>query len=237
MDVNLIIDGALTGEENMERDEALLAGGIPALRFYRWSPPCVSIGYFQNPARDIDLEFLRREGIDLVRRPTGGRAVLHEDEITYAVVLPESLLPAGVVPSYRRLADVFLAALNDLGVRGELKGPEGRPDRSGSCFASASAYEITVEGRKVIGSAQVRRNGVVLQHGSILLAVDYERQAGCLKGPSAIAALDLRLKMAGLEEWLGQPVDPRRIIDAVCVRFTRATGLALSPSSGKPGTA
>jgi lipoate-protein ligase A len=95
----------LTGKENMARDEALLAEGTPALRFYRWSPPCVSLGYFQNAAADIDLDYLTREGIDLVRRPTGGRAVLHEHELTYAVVLPESLLPAGVVPSYRKIAE------------------------------------------------------------------------------------------------------------------------------------
>ncbi|MBN2353914.1 MAG: aminomethyl-transferring glycine dehydrogenase subunit GcvPB [Spirochaetales bacterium] len=226
-EIKLIVDGALTGAENMARDEALLAEGRPVVRFYRWSPPCVSIGYFQDPARDIDLEFLKRKGIDFVRRPTGGRAVLHEHELTYAIVLPGNFLPSGIVPSYRKIASVFLAALAEWGVRGELKGPAGRPDRSGSCFASVSAYEITVDGRKIIGSAQVRRRGVVLQHGSLLLAVDYDRQAACLRGPSACTAEELREKMTGLYALKGE-IGIDTLVEGISRAFESEFGVRLT---------
>jgi lipoate-protein ligase A len=232
--MRVIIDGALSGKENMARDEALLAAGEPALRFYQWNPPCVSIGYFQHPERDIDLDFLKRAGIDLVRRPTGGRAVLHEDELTYAIVLPEALLPAGVVPSYRFIAGVFLDSLRELGLACRLQGPDGRPDRSAGCFASTSAYEMCHQGKKVMGSAQVRRNGSVLQHGSLLLSVDYKRQAACLKGPAAVPAGELEKRMAGLRTWLGENASPARLIPILRKHFLRtfASRPAGLPSDG-----
>jgi lipoate-protein ligase A len=213
--MKFIIDGPRTGAANMARDEALLTAGAAALRFYQWAPPCVSIGYFQNTDHDIDLDYLKTEGIDIVRRPTGGRAVLHEDELTYAIVLPERLLPKGTVQSYRAVAEVFLAALGELGLECEVKGPDGRPDRNAGCFASTSAYEICFQGRKIMGSAQVRRNGVILQHGSLLLSVDYQRQARCLKGPSAVSAPILKERMAGLREFLGEKADPEIIIPVI----------------------
>ncbi|HEQ71714.1 MAG TPA: hypothetical protein ENN69_04420, partial [Spirochaetia bacterium] len=97
---------------------------------------------------------------------------------------------------------IFLTALESLGLTPQLRGPDGRPDRGGVCFASASAYEIAVGGRKILGSAQVRRNGVVLQHGSLLLDVDYERHARCMKGRRTISAAYLAAKMAGLFQLL-----------------------------------
>jgi lipoyl(octanoyl) transferase len=218
----LLTDGPASGAENMARDEALLQAGVPALRFYSWHPACVSIGFFQNPERDIDLDYLAHAGIDLVRRPTGGRAVLHEHEITYAMVLPERYLPPGTAASYRLMADMIVSALASLGVACEVKPPAGRPDRSAGCFSSTSAYEISVAGRKVVGSAQVRRNGIVLQHGSILLSVDYERQARCLKGPAVISAGALAGKMIGLEAILGRPIAPAEIIEPLVHLFGKA---------------
>ncbi len=162
-----------------------------------------------------------------MRRPTGGRAVLHEHELTYAVVLPENFLPPGVIPSYRKIASVFLEALSGWGVRGELKGPAGRPDRSGSCFASTSAYEITVGGRKIIGSAQVRRRGAVLQHGSLLLAVDYDRQASCLKGHSACTADELRAKMTGLYALKGE-IGVDTLVEGISRAFESEFGVRLT---------
>ncbi len=219
--MRVIMDGAMSGKENMALDEALLAAGEPVLRFYQWHPPCVSIGFFQNPERDIDLEYLRREGIDLVRRPTGGRAVLHEDELTYAVVMPDSFLPRGVVPTYRVIAGVFLDVLRELGLTCELKGPDGRPDRNAGCFASTSAYEICCQGKKILGSAQVRRNGAVLQHGSLLLSVNYERQARCLKGPAAVTAGELERRMTGLRSVLGRDISTGRLGSLIQTHFTR----------------
>ncbi len=219
--MKVIIDGPLTGRENMAKDQALLAAGEPVLRFYQWHPPCVSIGYFQNPERDIDLDYLKTAGIDLVRRPTGGRAVLHEDELTYALILPEILLPSGVVQSYRLVAGIFVEALGELGLVCDMKGPEGRPDRSAGCFSTASAYEICCRGKKIMGSAQVRRNGVVLQHGSLLLSVDYEHQARCLKGQVAVTTTRLAERMAGLRTYLGDKASPGFLIPVILKQAAR----------------
>ncbi|MBN1524843.1 MAG: lipoate--protein ligase family protein [Spirochaetales bacterium] len=198
MQLTIIRDDAMTGKANMEKDEWLLAQGAPALRFYSWEPSCVSVGYFQNIERDIDTEFCRQNNIDIVRRPTGGRAVLHDRELTYSVVLPEKYLPAGVIASYKFIAGMFVNALKSFGITAEVKGPEGRGGRSGVCFAEPSAYEISVDGKKLIGSAQVRRNGTVLQHGSILLDVDYEKHSKCMKGRSFIQSEKLKTMMIGL---------------------------------------
>lgn len=219
--MRIIIDGPMTGRENMAKDEALLATGEPVLRFYQWRPPCVSIGYFQDPDRDIDLDYLKTAGIDLVRRPTGGRAVLHEDELTYALVLPATLLPSGVVQSYQLVAGIFVAALGELGLVCDIKGPDGRPDRNAGCFSSTSAYEICCRGKKVMGSAQVRRNGVVLQHGSLLLSVDYERQARCLKRRAAVTTTLLEERMAGIRTYLGEKASPASLIPLLLKHATR----------------
>jgi lipoate-protein ligase A len=176
------------------------------------------VGYFQNIERDINREYLKQEGIDLVRRPTGGRAVLHDHELTYSITLPENFLPPGVIPSYMKIAQVFVKALKDLGLEPEIKGPESRSEKTGICFASRSAYEIAVKGRKILGSAQVRRGGMVLQHGSLLLSVDYEQQARCMKGMSSVTAAELEEKMTGLFQERGRE-SIERIIEHITDSF------------------
>jgi lipoate-protein ligase A len=219
MNVKLIVDPPLAGAQNMARDVALLESGLPCLRFYQWAPPCVSVGYFQQIDRDINLEYLKQEGIDLVRRPTGGRAVLHDRELTYSIVLPEIFVPGGVIPSYIKIASVFYNAFEELGLKPEMRGPDGRPDRGGVCFAGASAYEIAVGGRKILGSAQLRRDGNILQHGSLLLSVDYERHARCMKGVSSVSPADLRNKMTGIRELLGEQMTIDELIKIICFSF------------------
>lgn len=145
----------------------------PVLRLYAWSPPAVSLGRHQVRERVVDERECRSMGVDVVRRPTGGRAVLHWDELTYSMVLPDSYpgLPRGVVDSYRWLSRVLVRALQDLGIEAAMAAPEGRGSGTapGSCFDTASPHEVQIEGKKVIGSAQLRRRGVLLQHGSIAL--------------------------------------------------------------------
>ncbi len=162
---------------NMAADEAILEAvgsyrAPPTLRFYAWNPPCLSIGYAQA-VNDVDLVALEREGWDLVRRPTGGKAILHTDEITYAISAPADhpLFARGVLPSYKRISVALMAGLEEMGIEPELHG-SNRPasdDGNPVCFQNPSAFEITVEGKKLVGSAQLRRAGGILQHGSLPL--------------------------------------------------------------------
>ena len=183
-----IVDGPGDGAWNMAVDEALLASYAsssppegPTLRLYGWHPPALSLGRSQAAATAYDPAYLRSHAIDLVRRPTGGGAVLHEHERTYAVVgrLRQEPFPGGVLDTYRRVASALCMALGRLGVdaRSENRSrPLAGRRPAVLCFAAPSAYEITADGLKLVGSAQLRRSGAFLQHGSILVRADPERQ-------------------------------------------------------------
>lgn len=177
----LISDGPLDGAANMARDEALLEsarqGGPPAVRLYGWSRPTLSLGAHQ-PSSDVDLVACRARGIDLVRRPTGGGAVLHDAELTYAVAgrLGEPPFPSSVVGIYDTIAAALLAGFARLGVQAVASRSSGRGGPAPAhCFSAPSAREILVAGRKLAGSAQLRRSGAFLQHGSILIDWDPSR--------------------------------------------------------------
>ncbi len=203
-----------TGAENMAVDEAILlahaAGKVPpTLRFYRWDPPAVSLGYFQDYATEVDPAACRQAGIEIVRRATGGRAVLHDREVTYSVIVSMEMFPGTVVETYRRLAAGLVLGLRELGVDATLApertGPGAAPDArrpGGACFEVPSSYEIVAGGKKVVGSAQVRRHGVILQHGSILLELRAELLAHAL-GLGPEAATRIVSKAAGLAQLRG----------------------------------
>jgi len=187
--LRVIRDGPLPGAANMARDSELLAAhradSDPWLRLYRWSPPAVSLGYHQDPLA-FDISALAARGYDLVQRPTGGRAILHAEELTYAVVgtSPSSLFGSTLHDTYRAINAALLAFLAVLGLQGEVSRGESRSARRGLvCFHSAGQHEIKVGGRKLIGSAQRRIGRVFLQHGSILTGpahaelVDFQRAA------------------------------------------------------------
>ena len=160
------------GAFNMAVDDALLrsvrAGGPPTLRLYAWSPPCLSLGRNQPARGEYDAVRLASAGIDLVRRPTGGRAVLHDDELTYAVAAPVQLF-GSPRRAYRRVNEVLAEALRRLGAATTIQGGErSAPALSTTpCFAEPAVGEIVAGGRKVVGSAQVVEGGALLQHGSI----------------------------------------------------------------------
>lgn len=180
----LIIDGPARGSWNMAVDEAIAreaaVGHVPpTLRFYMWEPPCISLGRHQ-PLAEIDVARARAAGIDIVRRPTGGRAILHTDEITYSVAGPttEPRLAGAVLDCYLRLSEALTWGLERLGLRVYKADAHARagPDISAACFEVPSAYEIlTADGHKIVGSAQVRKRDWMLQHGAIPLWGDVTR--------------------------------------------------------------
>ena len=179
---------------NMAVDEALLlsheAGqSPPTLRVYTWSSPTLSFGYAQNVEKEVDTEACREHGVTPIRRPTGGRAVLHDEEATYSVVMPLRLdgRDASITEHYRRIGLALEAALRLAGLSVSLERPSvlaaaPRPS-SPACFAAISRYELSATGRKLVGSAQKRGRRSLLQHGSIPLAMDRQRLFACLRVP------------------------------------------------------
>lgn len=159
---------------------------LPTLRLYAWDPPCLSLGYSQ-PFSDVDLTRLGSRGWDVVRRPTGGRAILHTDELTYSVIGPKSdpRLEGSLMDSYRRLSGALFTALDKLGLPVEVhSGKNPLAHHQPVCFENPSDFEITVNGKKIIGSAQARKKVGILQHGSLPLAGDLTRITDALVYPS-----------------------------------------------------
>jgi lipoate-protein ligase A len=189
-----LIHEASDGAWNMAIDEAILQSYVrpcgppsPTLRLYGWESPTLSLGKGQSLSPGPDLGYLRRAGVDLVRRPTGGRAVLHARERTYALIGAAGTPPfsSAILDTYLQIARALEAALRSLGIESAIapSSPAGRRARRGAgvaCFGATSAHEITVNGRKLIGSAQLRRRGAFLQHGSIPLVADDRHLVGAL---------------------------------------------------------
>ncbi len=160
---------------NMALDEAILVHHIrgevpPTLRVFRWSQPSISLGRFQSSEREIESERCQQQGVALVRRPTGGRAVYHRDEFTYSIVIGKREgVPSGVVAAYAYLAQGLLAALKELGVQAELSDERVSKHPSAACFASSTQADLTSSGFKLVGSAQVWKDESLLQQGSLPL--------------------------------------------------------------------
>jgi lipoyl(octanoyl) transferase len=175
-------DGDHTPAFNMAADDMLMQwhreGQIaPVLRFYGWKPGGFSIGYFQKTKKRFDLEEIQRRGFELVRRPTGGQAVLHHNELTYSMIVSEDYpgMPSTIKEAYKVLSEGLLLGFANLGIKAEFAIPaDSKPKGTANCFEEASWYEINVDGRKTAGSAQTRQRGVILQHGSIPIWLDLE---------------------------------------------------------------
>ncbi len=226
----------------MAVDEALsesVAAGAspPVLRFYAWEPGCLSLGYAQ-PVGDVDFKRLHARGWDVVRRLTGGRAILHIDELTYSVVAPlgDPRVEGGVVESYRRLSAGLMAGLSDLGAEvyaGRTEHNDHRLDGP-VCFEVPSDYEIVVHSKKLLGSAQTRRIGVVLQHGALPLFGDITRICDALSFPSDAdrdqTRTRLRSRAVTLEEALRYPAEPSKVINALKCGFSQALNLTCDES-------
>ncbi len=177
--------GRRTPAYNMALDEALLnwhrRGEIPpTLRFYTWQPSTLSVGYFQKVKGNIDLDGVSRHRLGLVRRLTGGRAVFHDAELTYSVVVSENHpdMPRTVVEAYRFISRGLLEGFRLLGLNASFAIPDKQLKKETSsaiCFDQPSWYELVVDGKKAAGSAQTRQLGIILQHGSIPIDLDEEK--------------------------------------------------------------
>jgi lipoate-protein ligase A len=230
----LILSAPMAGPENMALDEALLESaedgdGRPILRLYAWDPPCLSLGYAQ-PIAQVDRPALRRLGWHLVRRPTGGRAILHTDELTYAVIAPLSgpIFDGGVLPSYRRLSGALAQGLRGLGVLIEVQpGGQQPPSDDPVCFEALAPHEVTVAGKKLLGSAQLRRRRAALQHGALPLAGDLGRICQVLRysnGGRRAARRSLLDRAVSVENALGRPVSWELAAQALAEGFRKALG-------------
>lgn len=224
----------------MALDEAILESvtnkhSPPTLRLYSWSPPCLSLGYAQ-PISQIDLEKTQSFNWDIVRRPTGGRAILHVDELTYSVAatIDNPHFSGGVLESYRHISQGLVEALQNLHLEIEIQPVVqlSNADREQAiCFEIPSSYEITAGGKKLVGSAQVRRKGGVLQHGSLPLAGDIARICQVLhytdERERIHAVSHLRKRATTMEQLLGKPVPCQDAVNAMVEGFETALSIHL----------
>ena len=235
----LILSNPQPGAINMAVDSAILAGvereeSPPTLRLYSWDPPCLSLGYSQ-PISDVATDRLEERGWDLVRRPTGGRAILHTDELTYSVIGPKNdpRLQGSLIDSDRNISRALFDMLSRLGLPVEVhqgKNPEAH--HQPVCFENPSDFEITVNGKKIIGSAQSRKKISLLQHGSLPLTGDLTRITQVLSYPTpgerARAGAVLLNKAAVVDSILGRTVSWDQAADAFQESFSRILNLDLA---------
>ncbi|WP_090774478.1 lipoate--protein ligase family protein [Shouchella lonarensis] len=232
---------------NMALDEALLnwhsEGKIPpTIRFYGWNPPTLSIGYFQQLEKEIDMEAVRRHQLGFVRRPTGGRGVLHEHELTYSVIVSEAHpdMPQTVTEAYRVISEGLLEGFKKLGLDAYFAVPKTADEtaalknpRSSVCFDAPSWYELVVEGRKVAGSAQTRQKGVILQHGSILLDIEEDKLFDLFRYPSERVRERLQKQFAkkavAINALRETPVTLEEASKAFHYGFEKGLGIKLAP--------
>ena len=247
----LLDTGPADGFTNMAVDEALLevfvAEDAPTtVRFYSWSPPAVSLGYAQSIEREIDFRQCTSLGIDVVRRPTGGRAVLHDHEVTYSVVISgdDPHISSGVLAAYLTISQAMIRGLANLGITAELlplrRGVPLPSDKASPvCFATPSSYEVAVGGRKIIGSAQRRARNGIMQHGSIPLSWNLESMRAIFGLSSLGSGLpqdeaDCRLPMTSLQEAGGRTYHYAEVVAALTEGIAETWEVELIPGQLTP---
>lgn len=217
--------------------EAMRAGQSgPLLRFYRWTPPCVTLGKFQPAEGNVQLENCARLGFDVVKRPTGGRAILHHREVTFSLILAERDLPdagTSIMDSYRVLGTALVDGLRRLGLDAELvdrkstvrSGDAGVMMAAGNpaCFAAKARCDLMVAGKKIIGSAQMRKDGLILQQNSLPLAVDFPLWEEVFYRSDWEAVR--REGATDLNTLAGRVVSEAEVVDALRAGFTSALGV------------
>jgi len=253
MEWRLIKDNFHTGFINMAIDEAIMIAhreGLvpPTIRFYQWSPPAVSLGYFQDLQKEIDVDTCKDMGIDIVRRPTGGKAVLHDKELTYSFIIREShpLVNNSILETYKKISGGMIRGLSYLGIKAELvplreklrsaslsngnKSEIRHSDFKSICFSVPSQYEVQVEGKKIVGSAQVRKKEIVLQHGSLLIELEKDKLFSVFNFPSAQIRdrLKTRFNATSLEEILKKKINFSELSEILPRGFEEEFGVKLT---------
>jgi lipoate-protein ligase A len=238
--------GFRPGAYNMHYDEFLareVAEGRkpPTVRLFGWSPPAISLGWNQ-PEEDINVEAAARAGVDVVRRPTGGRAILHSDELTYSVVMPAD--GRNIATVYREISRALVCGLEKLGVHASLEDSQPhfpsfyRSVVGAACFSISARSEIKVNGKKIVGSAQRRfcflGEEVILQHGSLLLGSDHRRIVHFLtlrsEDERRLLAEELERKTTDLQALLGYRPRFEEVAEAIRQGFEEAWGITFESS-------
>jgi lipoyl(octanoyl) transferase len=224
--------------ENMAIDEAILQETIknkkhPTIRFYGSSPAAVSIGYFQDAKKELNIEKCRSQGIDIARRITGGRAVFHFNEITYCIAAgeQEKIFPANISGTYNVISRCIARGLRDLGIKADLA-EDGRiqmkEEMNSCCFVVPSKNELLVNGRKICGSAQIRRRGGFLQHGLLPVTFNPEKTAdSLLRSRTPEQVEKLKKSVTAINEELVSPVSAREICSKLKKGFMEELGIDL----------
>lgn len=253
MEWRLIKDNYHTGFMNMAIDEAIMIAhreGLvpPTIRFYQWSPPAVSLGYFQDLKKEIDVDACKNLGIDIVRRPTGGKAVLHDKELTYSFIIKENhpLVNDSILETYKKISGGIIRGLSYLGITAELvplreklknsssgneiKSKISHSDIKSICFSVPSQYEVQAEGKKIVGSAQVRKREIVLQHGSLLIELEKDKLFSVFSFPSVQIRerLKIRFKATSLEEILKRKINFSELSEILPGGFEEEFGVRLT---------
>ena len=225
--------------ENMAIDEAVFYETIknkkqPTIRFYGSNPAALTIGYFQDAKKELNIEKCRAEEIDIARRITGGRAVLHFNEITYSIAAGESekIFPADISGTYKIISKCLVRGLNNLGIKADMAEEERAQTKEGlnsCCFSTPLKNELLVNSRKICGSAQVRRRGGFLQHGLLLLAFNPGKTASILL-PNFTPEQVVKLKQSvtAVNEELALPVNELEICSALKKGFIEELDIELA---------
>lgn len=244
MEWRFLETGVNNAAMNMAIDEAILICHSqrlvpPTLRFYTWEPAGVTLGYFQKLEKEIDVNGCENLGVDYVRRLTGGRAVLHDRDFTYSIIVNEEnpLIPKGILESYKEISKGIIQGLALLNVEAQVVAlahdvnKEKKKDLSVACFDSPSWYEVVIDNKKIVGSAQTRKEGILLQHGSILLELDVDKLFSVLKTPSLKAKerikRDFPQRAISLEQVLGRKIVYEDLLGVMRQGFSGALDIQL----------
>lgn len=219
----LVVDGPRDAYMNMAIDEAVFTRTRtehyrPTLRFFQWEKPSISYGYAVAVEKELDIHYCQSNGIQIVRRITGGGVVFHKCDITFTIVFPENLVPdtGSVLSSYKFINDTFIAGLKNFGIDGGFYDlSEQSEEKSGGenvCFIKPTKYDVVYEGKKLVGNAQRRKKGYILNHGSLLFSNDYKKMLPCLKVPNPEKMAQMATT---IESLAGKGTTRQAVIDAL----------------------
>jgi lipoate-protein ligase A len=222
MKFRLLTTGSSDAYSNMSIDESIMIhvaqnSSPPTIRLYGWQPPAVSIGYFQGLEEEIDLPKCKEMGVDYVRRITGGGAVFHESEVTYSLTIHEmnSLIPKNVLESYKVICSGIIEGLKNLDIEAEF----------------VPLNDILVNGKKISGSAQTRRNHAILQHGTVLMDTDVNKMFTILKVPSEKLKdkliSDVKERVTSIKQVLSKDVNFENVCSSLASGFARSLNIEL----------